>query len=158
MATGVVRVAYRIWSVLPEPVQHLLLFLGAAKVTLGVAALVRDAEGRLLIVHHTYRHPAWGFPGGLVKRTEQPFDALARELREELGVTSEIGAIRHAANEPVQRHLTMYYDATIRGIPRHHAETDNHRYVAVKDLPSYLGKPFPVWLYSLAREAPADQQ
>jgi len=57
-------------------------------VTLVVAgAVVRD--GRLLAVRRT-RPPElagrWELPGGKVDQDESPADALARELREELGV------------------------------------------------------------------------
>ena len=45
--------------------------------TLGVRGLVTDAEGRVLLVEHTYL-PGWYLPGGGVER---------RELAEDAGVT-----------------------------------------------------------------------
>ncbi|TWP38307.1 NUDIX hydrolase [Leekyejoonella antrihumi] len=57
-----------------------------ADVVLG--ALVDD--GRVLLVHrspHKRAHPnVWDLPGGCVEAGESELDALARELREELGV------------------------------------------------------------------------
>ncbi|MEO6773544.1 MAG: (deoxy)nucleoside triphosphate pyrophosphohydrolase [Kofleriaceae bacterium] len=59
--------------------------------------VVRD--GRILI---TQRGPVqnqpelalkWEFPGGKVEPGEAPVDALIRELREEIGVTVEVGRI-----------------------------------------------------------------
>lgn len=56
--------------------------------TLGVRAVVRDDEGRFLLVRHTYA-PGWLFPGGGVDRKESLEDALVRELREEVGVLAQ---------------------------------------------------------------------
>ncbi|MFF1712226.1 NUDIX domain-containing protein [Streptomyces sp. NPDC058268] len=51
---------------------------------MAVDALIRDAEGRILLVDPVYKD-GWDLPGGMVD-DEEPMTALARELREELQI------------------------------------------------------------------------
>lgn len=53
--------------------------------TLGVRVVARDAEGRVLLVRHTYL-AGWWLPGGGVDRGETAAQAAVRELREETGL------------------------------------------------------------------------
>jgi ADP-ribose pyrophosphatase YjhB (NUDIX family) len=49
------------------------------------AALIRDLDGRFLLVEPIYK-PTWLLPGGIVEENEDPRAGCARELREELGL------------------------------------------------------------------------
>ncbi|MEO8810494.1 MAG: (deoxy)nucleoside triphosphate pyrophosphohydrolase [Rhodanobacter sp.] len=54
-----------------------------------VAGVLMDADGRVLLAQRRAgKHLAgfWEFPGGKLEPGEAPRDALARELREELGI------------------------------------------------------------------------
>jgi 8-oxo-dGTP diphosphatase len=55
-----------------------------------VGAVLRDACGRLLAARRE-RPAGWELPGGKVEPGETEPAALVRELREELGVTVEVG-------------------------------------------------------------------
>jgi 8-oxo-dGTP pyrophosphatase MutT (NUDIX family) len=54
-------------------------------ITLGTRAVVRDADGRILVVRQSYTN-GWIFPGGGVDRGEAPVTAVKREVMEETGV------------------------------------------------------------------------
>ncbi|MER7244501.1 NUDIX hydrolase [Kribbella sp. NPDC000426] len=56
--------------------------------TFGVKALLRQADGRFLVVRHSYADTRrWALPGGGYKPArETPAEAAAREIREELGI------------------------------------------------------------------------
>ena len=56
----------------------------------GSMCVVERADGRLLLVRQSYRRDGWGFPGGLLRRGEEPGDGARRELREELGIDVEL--------------------------------------------------------------------
>lgn len=54
-----------------------------------VAAVLKDTQGRVLINQRPAGKPwagYWEFPGGKIEAGETPFDALRRELEEELGL------------------------------------------------------------------------
>ncbi len=51
--------------------------------SIGVVAVVFNAEGELLVLLHTYHQPRWRLPGGLMERGESPLDTAAREVYEE---------------------------------------------------------------------------
>src|SRR5690606_32975064 len=59
-----------------------------------MAAVIADATGRVLLARRTEGRDLaglWEFPGGKREPGETPEAALARELREELGIVPEIG-------------------------------------------------------------------
>lgn len=59
-----------------------LSFLLTRPMTLGVRAAAFDAQGRVLLVRHTYVD-GWHLPGGGVERGETAVEAVAKELAEE---------------------------------------------------------------------------
>nr|WP_240942567.1 NUDIX hydrolase [Planosporangium thailandense] len=59
---------------------------------MGSAALLRDHDGRILLVEPTYKD-YWELPGGAVDGDESPYEAVTRELKEELGLTLTLGRL-----------------------------------------------------------------
>ena len=68
-----------------------------------VVAAVIERDGQVLICQRkSGRHALkWEFPGGKVEPEEDPREALARELREELAIEAHIG-------EELERHQVQY--------------------------------------------------
>ena len=64
--------------------------------TIVVAAAVLVEKGRVLLTQRkrgAHLEGLWEFPGGKVEDGEDPKDALARELREEVGIEADVGEI-----------------------------------------------------------------
>ncbi len=69
-------------------------FLLARPMTLGVRAIVADADERVLLVRHGY-FSGWHFPGGGVEPGETCVEAMARELKEEAMVAIDGPPLLH---------------------------------------------------------------
>ena len=60
----------------------------------GAVAVIRDGEGKVLLVRQTYhRHEQWGVPGGWTGPGESPRQAAAREALEEVGLRVAVGRV-----------------------------------------------------------------
>jgi ADP-ribose pyrophosphatase YjhB (NUDIX family) len=82
----------RIWRPLPFPLKQAYLRLRYGWHGVGVAALIRDDSGRVLLVHRTYSNDEpWALPGGWLEGKEPIEQALARELLEETGLHVRVG-------------------------------------------------------------------
>lgn len=104
-------------------------FLLARGMTLGVRAVVLDAENRVFLVRHSYVS-GWYLPGGGVDFGETMEEALRRELKEE-GEIDVIGdAILHGIflNSHVSRrdHVAVY---VVRQFSQHRVPEPNREIV-----------------------------
>jgi len=88
-----------------------------------VSAVIRDGNGRLLIVQRPARGllgSLWKFPGGILNPEEPPEEGLARitrtELGIEIGVGSPLAAVKHAYTH-FRITLTAFCCTLREGIP-----------------------------------------
>jgi 8-oxo-dGTP diphosphatase len=95
-----------------------------------VAAVIRDARGRVLLVR---KRDTTKFmqPGGKLEGGEDRLPALARELGEELGCACDVASARFlgdfvapSANEPGQTVEAAVFAVHISGTPTARAEID----------------------------------
>jgi 8-oxo-dGTP diphosphatase len=83
-----------IWRPLPAPFKHVYLRLRYGWNAIGVAALIRDERGRILLAHRTYSDDEpWALPGGWLEGEEPIESALERELLEETGLRVRVGRV-----------------------------------------------------------------
>lgn len=59
---------------------------------MSAGVLIRDQNGRVLLVEPSYK-AGWDIPGGVVEDGEAPWTSAAREVREEIGLTCELGRL-----------------------------------------------------------------
>ena len=94
-----VDLLFRIWRKFGGPFQWRLLWLFNSKFMVSVAGIVKDQNGRVLLLRHRYWvADVWGFPGGIVRSGESLEAALAREVLEDTGlVISDLEFIKRVS-------------------------------------------------------------
>lgn len=100
-----------------------------------VGAVLRDGEGRLLLVLRGHAPAAgrWSLPGGRVEPGESAPQALRREVREETGLDVEVGAL--VGNLRVGPYDIADHTCTVLGgTLRAGDDADDVRWVAVAEL------------------------
>lgn len=122
------------------------------------AALLIGSDGKTLLVRKRGTH-AFMQPGGKIEPGEQPVDALARELKEELGIRVDparahfLGTYSaQAANEPgFDVHCELF--KVVINVPVHAAAeieeavwVDRHSYQQMQLAPLTLNSVMPIYL------------
>ena len=107
-----------------------------------VTAAVIEREGKVLLARR--RSPSglggkWEFPGGTIEPGENPEQCLARELREELGIESEVGefiARSRVSTNDLRLELLAFRVRSFRGEARASVH-DELRWVEPRELSSF---------------------
>lgn len=117
---------------------------------MAVAALIRDAGNRALLVSPTYED-SWLVPGGVVDAGESPHAACRREVTEEIGLSRPPGRILAVDWTPQDPNwpegVFFVYDggtlseADIAGITVQDSELHGFRFAARDELASLLNPP-----------------
>ena len=104
-----------IWRTMPRFLRARAIRLTQTKFTVSVAAVVMDAEGKVLLLDHVFRPGSgWGIPGGFVNQGEQPEQAIRRELEEETGLRLE--NIKLFRARILKSHVEFIFEAQAKGI------------------------------------------
>jgi 8-oxo-dGTP diphosphatase len=124
-----------------------------------VAAVIRRADGRYLVARRPPGRPMaglWEFPGGAVEDGESAEAALARELREELGLAVTVGdPLTFAWHRDARREvLLLFYRAELGPREPHGREGQEVRWVTAAELAALPTPPADAELISrLQRDA-----
>lgn len=119
----------------------------------GVAAVIRDARGRILLQERSSEE-GWSLPAGAIEPGESPDDAIRREVREETGLLIEpheiVGVFggtefRHVYpnGDEVEYVVVLYRCIVVGGSSKPiDPETKSLRYFAEREMPT-LSLPYP---------------
>jgi 8-oxo-dGTP pyrophosphatase MutT (NUDIX family) len=124
--------------------------------TFGAHALALTPEGKVILVRLRYA-PGWRLPGGGRGKTEDPREAVLRELREEIGMTAH-GDVQLAAEleerPDFKRDLaSLLVVRDVRYRPRRWSwEIEAIAEVPLDALPAELSPRASKWLEALARK------
>lgn len=109
-----------------------------------VAAVIERSDRRLLIGQRRRSDTSplkWEFPGGKVEKGETPEDALARELKEELGATLQrcipIGRVVHKYAEAPDQLEILFFAASISEVELTPRRFEKTAWVLPKELAAY---------------------
>lgn len=93
---------------------RLAVRLFAPQHRVGVSVIVINTDQQILLLKHVY-HPTlpWGPPGGWLDKGEDPRTGAARELREETGITAEIGPLLLLEHQTPPDHIGIAYLAQL---------------------------------------------
>jgi len=130
---------------LPPPAWHASL----PGVVLAAAAIIRDDDGRVLVVKPNYRDH-WTLPGGICEFGEAPHAGCAREVAEEIGLQLLVGRMLAVDWQPpldiygrdARPAVFFIFDCgvlhSLLGVRLQEEELDDCRFADVPELPALL--------------------
>jgi ADP-ribose pyrophosphatase YjhB (NUDIX family) len=119
VGAGAYRLALEVYRRLPDPVGEWVARLLTPSYAVGTSPFVSRADGRVLLVRHSYKD-GWSTPGGFVDRHERAEDGAVREVWEETGLRIEL------LGEPavVVDHVVRHVEFVVRARPLDDADAD----------------------------------
>jgi ADP-ribose pyrophosphatase YjhB (NUDIX family) len=128
------------WKSLPSWLRLRIIRVTQPKFTVSAAAVITNPKGQVLLLNHLLRpYSGWGLPGGFVMASEQPEEAIRRELREETGI--ELENLEMLRVRTIGRHIEIMFRAeSSDDVQLLSREIIGHGWFAVDELPDGLPK------------------
>lgn len=82
--------------------------------TIGAFAIIIDDAQRVLLCHRTDRD-MWNLPGGGVEDSESPWEAVIREVEEEVGLSVSIDSLLGVYAVPDQQSIAFTFLCSVSG-------------------------------------------
>jgi ADP-ribose pyrophosphatase YjhB (NUDIX family) len=110
------RFIARLWRLIRGPLQWRVLWVAHSKFMVGVTGVLRDDQGRVLLLRHRMWPPEkqWGLPTGYAKAGEDFGATVVREVREETGLDVKAGRLVHLKSGYKLR-IEVAYEARLVG-------------------------------------------
>src|SRR5262245_58989496 len=82
-----------------SPQRPRISWIAMASVSVGAVAVILDAEGRVLLCHRR-DCDLWNLPGGGMEAGETPWQAVVREVKEEVGLDVVVTRLAGVYSKP----------------------------------------------------------
>jgi 8-oxo-dGTP diphosphatase len=91
------KLVAKLWRIIRGPMQWRVLWLWHSKFMVGVTGIVRDQDGRVLLLKHRLwpEGRQWGLPTGYANASETFEDTIVREVEEESGLKVQVRELAH---------------------------------------------------------------
>jgi len=102
---------------------------------IGVFAIITDDQDRVLMSHRR-DYDLWNLPGGRVEKGEVPWEALVREVDEEIGLKVEVKKLMGIYSKPQKDEIVFCFVCdVVSGELKESDEADRHEYFVLNDIP-----------------------
>lgn len=106
--------------------------------TIGVFALIKDEQNRVLLALRTDRN-WWNLPGGSLEAGEAPWEGVVREVREETGLDVSVQRLLGVYSKIDKNDLVLSFECQVLGGELTlNDEAADLKYFAVNELPEKL--------------------
>lgn len=112
------RFLSRLWKLIPSRLRWRAVWALSPRFIVGVAGIVLNEKGEVLLAHHVYRSKnAWAPPGGIIHYGEGLPEALHREILEETNLQVQVGPLLQVGVGEDWPHVTFHFYCTVEGSP-----------------------------------------